>query len=1368
MKIQSRSSAPLVAFKPFAILLALLLALTVTSIIAAGQSPNGSSYTDNVLPITLTIPEGWNLFVEGSKPETRTIILEGIVTVSGAEQEQLSIKRQIRAEISIEPYSIPENVELINWLGSWSANEMSVSQTGYSYHNLPIVERIEHPFGETNQVALITFVQYKEKVLRVTMYGGNLKTYPSLINQILDNIIFHSDLSSLPFVNQQSLDAVRKEPASSSVNIANYTYDPFAMPLGARHAMDVYPYNSNVDCRYLGCYWISQGPNGTYSHDHASTSGAIDFLADEGTNVYASRGGTVLIAGKPASGYTGFGNIVLIEHSDGITTMYAHLSEWNTQILGKWVDKGTYIGKTGITGWQEFGLKKPWAPHLHFQARIGDSIFDRPASIDNIQGVTWNDSDHNTGYAYGPPVLYENANFNINAEGKYEGKAQAFPESVPSLLIQEYSNGLGNDRASSLDWVYPWSFRMYVHNDYDLPGFRGESDISDFAYHRFGDGTLLNDNVSSVVVAYGMCEKPGIGPINYSSLIQIGDLSAQATSDCNPVPSAPPMEAVWLLSPSNGQALSSQTVQFSWTISPEAYLEGYQLLVKTTTDMNSGGTEILNTFTTNSSPTFTLSSYSGALYWAVRPRVNGSYGPWSNIYSFGFNKTVPTPDPQPSPPASGWNQVFFRDNTLGSQCGTRTETDVYMFRDSDGGWSPPSGCPSYDSAWSVRMDRYDTYFQGGDYLFGMFYDDAARLYIDDVLRIDGWTGSQHYEGYYISPGNHHLRLEYKNNAGHAIIQLWWQGPGALPSNNQTQDPQQWWASYWGNRNQWEDSVGRRNEGTGFLDHNWGDGSPGFGLPSDQFSTRYERTVFFSCGTYNFQLSSDDGSRLWIDNNLIPEFNHWVTNVWSTQLNIPLTAGNHKIQVDHFENGGGASIHFSWNLVNECPVLPEVTPNPAPFLRSLSPYDTYAGSGDLNLIANGNSFVQGGMIIWDGQPLTTNFIDSSRLSAIVPYANLKTPGEHTVFIQNPAPGGGNSAPTSFSTMSMEPWSMYRHDPAHTGRSTATTLQKPGIVWQYPTGDSESQPVISPEGRIYIGHGNHLDALSMKGEKSWSFTADDKVRSPLVYQNKIYFGTNSGRFYALDAAGNQLWIYQTGSWIFSAPAVAPDGTVYVGSSDGYLYAFSPAGQLKWRFEVGSWINSSPAIGKDGTIYFGSTTGSAYAVTSNGSLKWSFATGSYIDCSPVLGADGTVYLGSWDGNFYALNGQSGLMKWAYATGEVGGSSPAIDSTGNLYVATVNSGLYALTSSGSLIWHFTADQDSLSSPVLTKDGVLYVSTHSGNLYGIYTATGGIKWSLPLGGWLENGPVIDLVGQILVANRDQLFKIGSISKIYLPFINRP
>lgn len=333
---------------------------------------------------------------------------------------------------------------------------------------------------------------------------------------------------------------------------------------------------------------------------------------------------------------------------------------------------------------------------------------------------------------------------------------------------------------------------------------------------------------------------------------------------------------------------------------------------------------------------------------------------WLNQCYYGEGKNnidsscgdVPTPTSQPTQQPTGWAEDFYSDNSLNSRCGTtRVENDIYMFRDSDANWSPPQGCPDATSAWSVRMSRNDVYFQGGNYEFGLFYDDGARLYIDDQLTVDGWNATQHYESRNLSQGNHRLRLEYKNNAGHAIVELWWRGPGAIPFNDQARDPNQWWVNYWGNQTRWQDSVVMKNEGTGYLDHNWGNGGPGWGLPSDHFSTQYERFIYFDCGVYRLHLKSDDGSRLTIDGNIIPEFDHWSTNVWDTTADIALQTGSHEFKVEQFENGGGANIYLDWSLVSQC--APTPTPATCPIITEWEGeyWNNETLSGDFSLCKN---------------------------------------------------------------------------------------------------------------------------------------------------------------------------------------------------------------------------------------------------------------------------------------------------------------------------------------------------------------------------------------------------------------------------------
>lgn len=85
----------------------------------------------------------------------------------------------------------------------------------------------------------------------------------------------------------------------------------------------------------------------------------IDLANATGTDVVAADGGVVTRAGMAGS----YGNLIIIDHQNGTSTRYAHLSAFNVK-AGDVVQKGQSIGKIGSTG-------RSTGPHLHFEVRVG-------------------------------------------------------------------------------------------------------------------------------------------------------------------------------------------------------------------------------------------------------------------------------------------------------------------------------------------------------------------------------------------------------------------------------------------------------------------------------------------------------------------------------------------------------------------------------------------------------------------------------------------------------------------------------------------------------------------------------------------------------------------------------------------------------------------------------------------------------------------------------------------------------------------------------------------------------------------------------------------------------------------------------------
>jgi murein DD-endopeptidase MepM/ murein hydrolase activator NlpD len=96
----------------------------------------------------------------------------------------------------------------------------------------------------------------------------------------------------------------------------------------------------------------------------------VDFAAPIGTPVHAASSGRVIISGQQG----GYGNVVIVQHAGGRSTVYAHLSRFATGVKrGSHVDQGEVIGYVGMTGWAT-------GPHLHYEFRV-DNVQVNPLTI---------------------------------------------------------------------------------------------------------------------------------------------------------------------------------------------------------------------------------------------------------------------------------------------------------------------------------------------------------------------------------------------------------------------------------------------------------------------------------------------------------------------------------------------------------------------------------------------------------------------------------------------------------------------------------------------------------------------------------------------------------------------------------------------------------------------------------------------------------------------------------------------------------------------------------------------------------------------------------------------------------------------------
>ena len=102
----------------------------------------------------------------------------------------------------------------------------------------------------------------------------------------------------------------------------------------------------------------------------------VDYPVPHGTRISASRAGTTIFAGNNRDGY---GNLVVVQHADGYTTWYAHMSKI-TSWVGEVVKAGTRVGLVGSTGYST-------GPHLHFEIRRYNTPLNPMRFLPSLAGL---------------------------------------------------------------------------------------------------------------------------------------------------------------------------------------------------------------------------------------------------------------------------------------------------------------------------------------------------------------------------------------------------------------------------------------------------------------------------------------------------------------------------------------------------------------------------------------------------------------------------------------------------------------------------------------------------------------------------------------------------------------------------------------------------------------------------------------------------------------------------------------------------------------------------------------------------------------------------------------------------------------------
>lgn len=355
-----------------------------------------------------------------------------------------------------------------------------------------------------------------------------------------------------------------------------------------------------------------------------------------------------------------------------------------------------------------------------------------------------------------------------------------------------------------------------------------------------------------------------------------------------------------------------------------------------------------------------------------------------------------------------------------------------------------------------------------------------------------------------------------------------------------------------------------------------------------------------------------------------------------------------------------------------------------------------------------------------------------------------------------------------------WPMFHADYRHRGFARVSGPTTNDVAWSYDLGGIPGSVAVDGGGRIYVGGGGQIVALSPDGSLQWSQSYTNAVGPAVAPDGTIYFLADTA-IVSLSPDGSERWTYDTGGRTIFGPTVAPDGTIYQGSWDGYAYALNPDGTLKWRYQTEGSVSYPITVADDGKVYVGGgdvndvPDGNLYSLTTGGSLRWAYDSGTqrvgspasvnglvlgpaapYLlaidttgslqwkkpetpcppapaECTdpdvgvltPAIGPDGTIYTGNSSGVVQAIDPSTQATLWSYQTGGGEPSTqgvqgfPVVDGNGNVYVGSADGQVYAIDADGNLMWTYqTGDKITESSPAFGPDGTLYVTSEDGFLY--------------------------------------------------------
>lgn len=342
------------------------LMMVFAASVAAGAA---TAPEEDEIPVILAdgsvITPPWYIVVDGKKEvlveseETAEKVMQDVIDVY-SRTDNVILDIEIREKTSIEKMNIKSGDEAPEILTEMQAKGKLMGDDE-TEGCLTVVTTEE----ETDEEAVAFEEKYRPEP---EMYAGQTKVQvrgEDGLKEVKKKVVRENGKAVTEEVIEEEMV---EEPVEQVILTGTKEYDGFggggsSADTGVSYDMDASYENLRLPVDNI---YISSGYGMRWGRLHRGT----DFALAAGSSIYAADGGYVYCAGYSGS----YGNLVKIDHGNGMQTYYAHCS----QIMvsnGQYVECGDIIAKVGSTG-------NSTGPHLHFEVIINGNCVDPVSLLD--------------------------------------------------------------------------------------------------------------------------------------------------------------------------------------------------------------------------------------------------------------------------------------------------------------------------------------------------------------------------------------------------------------------------------------------------------------------------------------------------------------------------------------------------------------------------------------------------------------------------------------------------------------------------------------------------------------------------------------------------------------------------------------------------------------------------------------------------------------------------------------------------------------------------------------------------------------------------------------------------------------------------